>query len=108
VFGQTKFSQVIQAQEDGQLLTIDGMGQFYMEWYLSVDMKTIKCIYELKHGVNNKHSCIYYMQERSKSDVGTNESAAQASRKKAKTKWHNSLFAEFVKAKSVDLEDYNQ
>jgi hypothetical protein len=79
-----------------------------MEWHLSADMKTIKCMYRLKHGANNKHSCIYYMQERSKPDVGTNESAAQASRRKGKTRWHNGLFAEHVEAKPVDLEDHNR
>jgi hypothetical protein len=86
VFGQTKFPHVIQEQEDGQLLIVDGVGQFRVEWRLSADMKTIKCMYRLKHGANNKHSCIYDMQERSKPDVGTNESVAQASRRKAKTR----------------------
>jgi hypothetical protein len=108
VFGQTKFPQVIQAQEDGQLLTVDGVGQFRVEWHLSADMKTIKCMYGLKHGANNKHSCIYCIQERSKPDVGTNEGVVQASRRKAKTRWHNGLFAEHVEAKPVDLEDHGR
>src|SRR5579875_3209738 len=50
VFQQTSFPTFIKAQEEGQLLTIEGVGNFKVEWHLSADMKTIKCLYKLKHG----------------------------------------------------------
>lgn len=108
VFDKTDFPSLIQAQEDGQVLTVDGVGEFQVEWHLSADMKTIKCMYGLGHGANAPNSCIYCMQQRTKPQHGTNQSAAQASRARVKHTWEGGLFAASVSAKPVDMRDHSR
>lgn len=40
VFQQTQFPALIKAQDQGQLLTVEGVGNFQVEWHLSADMKS--------------------------------------------------------------------
>lgn len=55
MFNQTKIPSLIKAQEAGQLLVVLGVGEFKVEWHLSTDMKTMKCMYGLGHGACAKH-----------------------------------------------------
>jgi hypothetical protein len=87
---------------------VDGVGEFQVEWHLSADMKTIKCMYGLGHGANAPNSCIYCMQQRTKPQHGTNQSAAQASRARVKHTWKGGLFAASVSAKPVDMRDHSR
>ena len=78
VFRKTKFPDVISAQSSGQKLVVPGIGSFSVEWHLSADMKTIKCMYGLKHGPSSKMNCIYCEQERNKPVVGNAAISSQA------------------------------
>lgn len=97
VFELTAFPALIKAQEGGQLLSVEGVGNFKVEWHLSADMKTIKCLYGLKHGANAKHSCIYCNQERTKPVVGT-VAGATSEAKRRKHTWHGGLFASNIRS----------
>ena len=63
VFQQTRFPDVITAQSNGEQLEVPGYGSFPVEWHLSADMKTIKCMYGLQHGPLCKMNCIYCEQK---------------------------------------------
>jgi hypothetical protein len=66
VFSQTQLPALIAAQGSGQKLEVEGFGSFSMEWHLTANTKSIKCMYGLKHGPNAQHSCIYCYQKRKK------------------------------------------
>jgi hypothetical protein len=85
VFNQTRIPALIEAQEAGQKLIVPGIGSFAVEWHLSADMKSIKCMYGLSHGACAKQSCIYCLQERVKPTIGTMEQAATIFSKRATT-----------------------
>lgn len=83
VFQQTQFPTFIKAHNGGLLLYVEGVGNFKLEWHLSADMKTIKCLYALKRGANAIHSCIYYNQQRTKLVVETSATTfSEANRRK--------------------------
>ena len=100
VFNQTGIPKLIGAQEKGQLLEVLGIGEFKVEWHLAGDMKSIKCMYGLKHGANSKHSCIYCMQERTK-PVVTSADEAQQLLSKRSSLWDGGLFSRSVHPKLV-------
>ena len=77
VFSKTNIPELLQAQEDGQLLEDLGVGSFIAEWHLSVDLKTIKCMYGLKLGAN---SCIYCNHKQVKPIVSTVAQAIAAAK----------------------------
>ena len=39
-------------------LDVEGYGSYEVEWNLEADLKTLKCMYNIGHGANAKHSCI--------------------------------------------------
>jgi hypothetical protein len=41
---------------------VDGVGSFLVEWHLTANMKTIKCMNGLQHGPSCKMTCFYYEQ----------------------------------------------
>jgi hypothetical protein len=49
---QTDSLEVIEALEKRQLLRVKEIGDFWIEWHLSANLNTIKCMYGLKHGAN--------------------------------------------------------
>jgi hypothetical protein len=102
----TKFSSgfLIKLQGEGQLLNVPGIGDFSIEWHLAADMKTIKCVYGLKHGANSLHSCIYCCQERVKSRIGSISDAEVASRNRCKHSWNEGLFSKKISAKPLTGE----
>ena len=105
MFQQTQFPALIKAHDEGQLLTIEGVENFKVEWHLSADMKTIKCLYGLKHGANATYSCIYCNQQRTKPVLGTVASATAEARRRKHT-WHGGLFVGNVLCKphAIDRE----
>lgn len=108
VFRKTKFPDVISAQSSGQKLVVPGIGSFSVEWHLSADMKTIKCMYGLKHGPSSKMNCIYCEQERNKPVVGNAASSSQAATARAKSHWHGGLFASRIRAKPCDVSSHDR
>ena len=58
------FWQSLKHKWNDKLLIVEGVGEFRIEWHLIVDMKSIVCMYGLKHGANNLQSCIYCLLER--------------------------------------------
>ena len=44
VFERTKFLGLISAQFNGQMLHVDGVDDFNVQWHMVVDMKTIKAM----------------------------------------------------------------
>lgn len=93
VFQQTEFPAIIKSQEEGKELEVPGVGNFKVEWHLTADMKTIKCMYGLKHGSNAKHSCIYCLQERHRPEVVYEVQARKVAKARAHT-WEGGLFDE--------------
>jgi len=100
VFNQTKLSELISAQGAGQMLDILGVGSFKIEWHLSADMKTIKCLYGLSHGACAQMSCMYCCQKSTKATVGTIKQAEAAFAKKTSS-WIGDLFSNQVESKPL-------
>jgi len=50
VFKKNQIPSIIQSQNDGRKLVVDGVGEFQIQWHLSGDMKTIKALYGLGNG----------------------------------------------------------
>jgi len=69
VFTKTHIPTIIKAQEEGQLLHVEGIGDFKVNWHLSCDMKTIKALYGLGNGACAKYCCIYCNQEKNMQSI---------------------------------------
>lgn len=93
VFQQTDFPTIIKAQSDGQHLEVPGHGIFLVEWHLSADMKTIKCMYGLQHGPACKMNCIYCEQQHERPRTCTAAEAERAASSRGKGSWQGGLFA---------------
>jgi hypothetical protein len=106
VFSKTKIPKLLQAQEDGQLLEVPGVGSFTVEWHLSADLKTIKCMYGLKLGANSLQSCIYCNHKQVKPIVSTVAQATTAA-KNRKITWEGGLFSLEVVAKPLTGSETN-
>ena len=50
VFNLTSIPSLISAQRRGQLLDVEGIGSFAVDWHIAADMKSIKCLYGLGQG----------------------------------------------------------
>ncbi len=62
VFHHTPIPTVIDSQMNhGRLLTVEGMGDFQVEWHLAGDLKTLKCLYNCSMGATAKSPCLYCM-----------------------------------------------
>lgn len=98
IFARTNFPSIIQAQENGKKLYVPGMGEYDVEWHLSANMKTIKCMYGFQGGANAKYSCIYCLQERTKRYILGSEAQAFKINKKRESGfgWKGGLFAEEI------------
>jgi hypothetical protein len=95
VFDQTRIPDLIKSQEAGQLLEVSGVGSFAVEWHMSADMKTLKCMYGLKSGPNAAHCCIYCMQARKK-QVATSVKQAEELLRKRGHSWEGGLFCAHI------------
>ena len=61
-FERSPIPNVIDAQLKGELLHVEGFGSFNIEWHMSGDLKTLKCMFGVEIGANATHPCIYCMQ----------------------------------------------
>jgi len=105
VLEQTSIPSLVEAQNSGQVLEVEGVGSFQVEWHLASDMKTIKALYGLSNGANAKHCCIYCMQEKKKIVIRT-ESDAILSQKKRTPTWSGGVFASNISSKPVSLGSF--
>ena len=70
VFKQNKFPKSIVAQESGQLLKVLRVGDLKIQWHISANMKSMKCLYGQSHGAQAKLVCMFYLQESTKNIIG--------------------------------------
>lgn len=61
VFNQTSIPTIINAQEEGALLEVDGFGKYKVQWHMAGDLKTLKCMYNISKGPIAKSPCLYCM-----------------------------------------------
>lgn len=106
VFRQTKYPEVIKAQTDGQLLEVPGRGSFAIEWHLSADMKTIKCMNGLQHGPSSKMNCIYCEQIHERSLTCSAAEAERQASRRGKGEWQGGLFAPRIAAEPCDASTH--
>ena len=106
VFQQTEFPKVIKAQSEGQLLEVPDRGSFAIEWHMSADMKTIKCMYGLQHGPSCKMTCIYCEQLHEKLLPITQAAADRYSVTREKGTWQEGLFAPSVRAAPCEIDTH--
>ena len=102
VFQQTKFPEIINAQNEGQELEVLGCGSFAVEWHMSADMKTIKCMNGLQHGSSCKMNCIYCEQKHERLKTITTADAEHITMTRGKGEWQGGLFASKIRAKPVN------
>ena len=62
-FSKTTIPETIEAQTDGAVLEVEGLGAFKVEWHMAGDLKTLKCMYNISKGGNSKTPCLYCMQQ---------------------------------------------
>ena len=105
-FEQMSFSEVIAAQNAGQQLVVEGVGNFNVEWHLAADMKTIKCMYKLQHGLTCKMNCIYCEQIHQRSKPCTSAAAVREFRLQGKGNWQGGLFASRISAQPCDIRTH--
>jgi hypothetical protein len=101
VFSQTQLPALIVVQDSGQKLEVEGFGSFSVEWHLTADMKTIKCMYGLKHGPNAQHSCIYYDQKRKKPQIVFEATTTKICKSRSHN-WEGGLFSSRIKEEPLD------
>ena len=62
LFSHTTIPSIIGRQQvAGELLQVDGIGNFNVVWHLSADLKAIKSMFGICGGANTKYPCIYCM-----------------------------------------------
>lgn len=96
IFGKSNLPAVIAAKSDGQRLHVPGVGEFDVEWHVTADMKTIKCMYGLQSGPACVMNCIYCDQKRIKPTVATASQANAAIKSRGKANWMGGLFSSSV------------
>ena len=101
VFSQIQLPTLIAAQDNGQKLEVEGFGSFSMEWHLTTDMKTIKCMYELKYGPNAQHSGIYCDQKQKKPQIVSEAIVAKICKSRSHN-WEGGLFSSWIKEEPLD------
>ena len=106
VFEQTRFPEVIKAQNEGQTLDVPGRGSFPVEWHMSADMKTIKCMNGLQHGPSCKMNCIYCEQIHERLKTCTSAEASREATNRGKGRWQGGLFATRIRAEPVDVSTH--
>ena len=61
VFHQTTIPMIINAQEEGTLLQVEGFGEYRVQWHMAGDLKTLKCMYNISRGPIAKSPYLYCM-----------------------------------------------
>ena len=62
VFHQIEIPSTIKSQALGNHLNIPDKGDFQVEWHMEGDLKTLKCMYNIRKGGNSKSPCLYCKQ----------------------------------------------
>ena len=60
-FNHREIPGIIDRQTRGETLNVQDIGDFSIEWHLLVDLKTLKCMYNISKGANSKTPCLYCM-----------------------------------------------
>ena len=84
---------VISTQFNGQMLHINEVGDFNVQWHMAVDMKTIMAMYGLKSGLGCRMHYTYCEQKRTKATKGTTTQAHATIKVRSKNTWEGGLFA---------------
>jgi hypothetical protein len=66
VFRKTSLPSIMSSHDAGEKLYVEGYGSYFVEWHLAADLKTLKCMYNISHGANAMHSCLYCMKKKQK------------------------------------------
>ena len=103
IFKKSNLPAVIAPLSNGQRLQVPRVGEFYVEWHLAVDMKTIKCMYGLQSGPACVMNCIYCDQKRIKPTVGTASQANVAIKSCGKAYCVGGLFLSNVLEEPCDM-----
>lgn len=61
IFSHTCIPAIIESQNAGEHLHVDGVGVFTVEWHMSADLKALKSMYGISGGANCRHPCLYCM-----------------------------------------------
>ena len=61
VFHHTTIPEIINAQQSGEEIDVEGFGSYRAEWHMGGDLKTLKCMYNVSKGANAKSPCLYCM-----------------------------------------------
>ena len=69
-FNLTNIPAIIESQNAGQILHVDGLGDYNVEWHLAGDLKTLKCMFGISNGANAGFPCLYCMCSRKKDRNG--------------------------------------
>ena len=61
VFHKTSIPSIINSQEGGTMLHVEGFGDYRVQWHMAGDLKTLKCMYNISKGPIAKSPCLYCM-----------------------------------------------
>lgn len=62
IFSKTEYPEIIKNHMSDTPLNVPGIGDFKVEWHLAGDLKLLKCMFNVSHGANSKHPCLYCMK----------------------------------------------
>lgn len=69
-FSLTQIPNVVHNQSIGNLLHVEGFGDYSVEWHLAGDLKTLKCMFGISNAANARFPCLYGMCSRKKTKNG--------------------------------------
>lgn len=75
IFSRTSYPDIIKDHMNGKVLSVPERGEFLVEWHLAGDLKSLKCMFNVSHGANSKHPCLYCMK--SSNDISRNTSVSR-------------------------------
>lgn len=62
IFSTSNYAKIIEEHMGGNQIYVPNYGTFQILWHLAGDLKTLKCMYNVSHGANTKHPCLYCMK----------------------------------------------
>lgn len=68
IFSHTNIPNIIETQNAGEIINVDSIGNFTIEWHMSADLKALKSMFGISGGANSKYPCLYCM-----ASMGTKE-----------------------------------
>ena len=67
VFRKTSLPLIMASHAAGEKMYVEGYSSYFVEWHLAADLKTLKCMYNISHGANATHDCLYCMKKKDRS-----------------------------------------